>query len=100
MSRIRYDGPGHRLLAFGQTVLRGQSAEFTEQETRNLLAQPAIRVTVEADLAAELPPLKFGGLVQPLGPAVLEHPAPPSGEGAPEALQGEGQHTYPDEKEN
>lgn len=94
MPLLTYHGPGHRLLAFGQTVLRGDSAEFTEQEVRNLLAQPHVRVTVEAARAASTPSLGKQTLT-----LEVKHPASPSGVGASEALTGEG-HTPSDKEEN
>jgi hypothetical protein len=43
---VIFRGPGHRLVAFGKTVLRGQLAEFTDQEVRELLAHPRINIDV------------------------------------------------------
>ena len=43
---VRYDGPGHRLLAFGQELARGAIGLFTEAELLSLQAQPHIRVTL------------------------------------------------------
>lgn len=47
MPRLTFRGPGHRLVAFGQTVLRGESAEFTAAETRSLFAQPHLQLEHE-----------------------------------------------------
>lgn len=52
--RVRYDGPGHRLIAFGKTVLRGAEENFTESETRSLLAQPNIHITLDPAAVAAL----------------------------------------------
>lgn len=56
MPDVIFRGPGHRLLAFGQTVMRGERATFTDQEVRSLLSQPRInldlgkvRPTIEPD---------------------------------------------------
>ena len=80
MPLIRYDGPGRVLHAFGRILQRGQEDEFTEQETRQLLAQTTIHVTVEA------PPADIDVEIEELHAA-------PSGVGEPEAQTGEGHHT-------
>ena len=51
MSRVRYDGPGGVLHAFGRTLTRGQTAVFDESETRSLQAQvPYIQITVDGKI--------------------------------------------------
>ena len=56
MSRIRYDGPGRVLEAFGRTLNRGEEAEFSKSETRSLLSQPHIRIAVDGKILAPLDP--------------------------------------------
>lgn len=55
--KVRYDGPGHILRAFGKTLERGANADFSESEVRSLQAQRHINITVDpaalARLAAE-----------------------------------------------
>jgi hypothetical protein len=45
--RIRYEGPGHRLAAYGKIVARGDEATFTDAEAQSLLAQRYIRFSVD-----------------------------------------------------
>jgi len=63
--RIRYDGPGRRLYAFGKTLDRGADDEFDAAEVASLLAQPAIHITVLDDDPVEdekfIPPADPGG---------------------------------------
>lgn len=46
MPDVVFRGPGHVLVAFGQTVKRGQVAVFTDQEVRELLMHPRIDIEV------------------------------------------------------
>lgn len=118
MPYLTYEGPGHRLLAFGKELLRGDAAEFTDQEARSLAAQPHLRLSASPAPAAIAPdrPSRNGSRHQwadyadTLGVAVTDemsrddiaaatelHAAPPGG-GEPEAQQGEG-HDLNDQKE-
>lgn len=74
MPRLRYDGPGRRLEAFGKTLLVGESDDFSNAEARSLAAQPHIHLT----------------RVQPAKPDAPDDNKPPTG-GEPEAHTGEGQ---------
>lgn len=111
---VTYNGPGARLLAFGKTLLRGQSDEFTEAEAASLEAQPAINVAVTA---SPRPPASAGRVrwvtyAESVGVAVTEEMSrneiiavvdkPDSTEAAepvaePEADPGEGHHDNPDD---
>lgn len=58
MPLVRYDGPGHVLEAFDQTVNRGSETVFTDQEYRSLEAQPHLRLTIvtpDSEQALERP---------------------------------------------
>lgn len=78
--RVRYDGPGHRLLAHGQELARGEESEFTEAEVAALHRHSNIDITVLASKAST-PKDKTGATPEP------------------EAQQGEGQTEQPENKE-
>jgi len=44
--RVRFDGPEFRLIAFGQEIIRGDTAHMTVQQAAQLLADPHVNVTV------------------------------------------------------
>ena len=46
MPLVRFDGPTHRLLAFGKQVARGETAQFTQTELRALLNRTRLHFTV------------------------------------------------------
>lgn len=49
MKRIRYDGPGHMLVAAGREIPRGESDEVPDKVAAQLAASPHINVTVEPE---------------------------------------------------
>lgn len=87
MPRLRYDGPGHILKAYGTTVLRGEDAEFTDSEARSLRNQPYINVTVLSSAGRQPKTHEAAAHVTPLGV------------GEPEAQCGEG-HSHSNEQES
>jgi hypothetical protein len=112
--RLRYDGPGHRLLAYGKTLRRGEEATFTDVEARALLKQRHLRFSPDPVAAAKAQadierPSAFGSRRQWAAYAekhgvnvstgmtrddiIAAVDAPPPGDGEPEAHQGEGQTT-------
>jgi hypothetical protein len=77
---------GHRLEAFGQTVERGQTGDFTPEEAEALMAQPNLRNRLE-----RVKPEKKTHTAKTV------NDAPPGGE--PEADTGEGQPIAPETEE-
>jgi len=61
LTTVRYDGPGHRLLAFDKTLNRGDTDEFSDAEIASLLAQPAIHITVLGEDEQFTPHADSGG---------------------------------------
>ena len=112
--RLRYEGPGHLLAAFGKTVRRGDIVTFAEHEARTLLANRRLCFSIDPIEAANSReeaerPSAHGSRRQWAAYAakrgievstdmnrddiVAAFDAPPSGEGEPEAQVGEGHHT-------
>lgn len=56
MPEVVFRGPGHILVAFGQTVKRGQRATFTDQEVRELRMHPRIDIETGPTRPANPPP--------------------------------------------
>lgn len=88
MPELQFQGVGHRLLAFGKELARGESAHFTEMEARTLRSMRNIRM---ADVK---PPKKQDAPA----PSKATHDIPPS-DGEREALEGAAQPTVDNEKE-
>jgi hypothetical protein len=125
MPRIRFDGPGHVLHAFGRTVLLGQEAEFGKKQTRVLRGQAYLQIAVDGRILPPLPPLTldvsrpsvYGSRRQWVDYAGKQGVAVSDGmtreeivaavdatdvdeQPQPEAGSGEGQPIHPDKKEN
>jgi len=125
MARIKYLGPGDRLIAFGRTLSRGDEAEFDENETRSLRGQAYLEIAVDGKILPPLPPLaldvsrpsvygsrrQWAAYAEKQGVAVSDGMTREEIIGAvdatdvdeqpqPEADTGEGQPIHPDEKEN
>ena len=125
MSRIRYDGPGDVLHAFGRTLNRGDEAEFDKKQTRALRGQAYLEIAVDGKILPPLPPLALDvsrpsvygsrrqwaayagkqGVAVSDGMTREEIIAAVDAEDAdeqpqPEAGNDEGQPIHPDEKEN
>lgn len=111
MPEITYRGPGHRLVAFGHELRRGESADFSEQEARTLFAQPNLQLE-----HAPIPrPTSKGTRSQwaahaesigvPITNAmnraeiIAAVDASPSGDGEPEAGNGEGHQANTQQEE-
>jgi hypothetical protein len=46
LRNVTFHGPGHRLLAFGRELLRGDPVEMSNEHAESLAANPHVRVTV------------------------------------------------------
>jgi hypothetical protein len=117
MLEVRYDGPGSRLLAFGQEVLAGHMARFTQAEVDSLQTQPRIHITVLGEIvdrpAASASKTAWATYaatldIDPSGltrdeiiaavDAAQNDAQPPSSGGEPEADNGEGHHDDTDKE--
>jgi len=83
--RVRFDGPEFRLIAFGQEIIRGDTAHMTVQQAAQLLADPHVNVTVLRETRKAT--LDISGV-------------PPFGSTEPAAVSGEGQPPHPNVKES
>ena len=113
MPKITYRGPGHRLVAFGQTLRRGESGDFSEQEARSLFSQPNLQLEHEREPVPR--PTSRGSRSQwaahaeslgvPITNAmsraeiIAAVDASPSGDGEPEAGNGEGHQANTQQEE-